>query len=361
MRDLVLHPRSGLLLDFAEENFGGDEQQAIIADWYERRQAGRKPLVDEGEFICHVHRNRDRPWLYLRQRDGLLIAAHWRNTGLAGSHEIVHGVSDEHKRQVDYLQRAGETAGFEVKREVALATKVRSDAVIYGTQVQMGVEVQRSGLTATAAKARTTKARHAGIEPVWFSDSRSDPRWLGHVPGIRMNPEVPWDTLPGQRSVSVVSGVRVLVPKQCQDIRNGQCPQRRYGCTEWHPDHEPRLNTFVDDLAELVPAGELVPILYRTSSDREQVLILSKPDKARYESMIGAPADVPLRQRIREQFREGSRIDCVADAGGFVQSLRCPEHGIFLIENVPGKHYCRLCHQRHMNAKASPTTPFPSQ
>jgi hypothetical protein len=57
MRDLVLHSRSGLLLDFAEDDFGGEEQQAIIADWHERRRAGRKPLVDEGEFICHVHRN----------------------------------------------------------------------------------------------------------------------------------------------------------------------------------------------------------------------------------------------------------------------------------------------------------------
>jgi hypothetical protein len=67
--------------------------------------------------------------------------------------------------------------------------------------------------------------------------------------------------------------------------------------------------------------------------------------------MIGAVADVPLRQRTREQLREGSRIDCTADAGGFVQSPQCPEHGIFLIESVPGKHYCKLCHQRDMNAR----------
>ena len=76
---------------------------------------------------------------------------------LADSHEIVHGVSDEHRRQVDYVEGAGQSAGFEVKREVALATRVRSDAVIFGSQVQMGVEVQRSGLTATAAKARATR------------------------------------------------------------------------------------------------------------------------------------------------------------------------------------------------------------
>jgi hypothetical protein len=268
--------------------------------------AGSRPQPEfKGEFICRLHRNHEQPGLYLRQDGGLVIAAHYPHAGLRGSHEIVHGISDEHRRQVDYVQRAGECAGFEVKREVALATRVRSDAVIYGSHVQMGVEVQRSGLTVTAAKARTTKARHAGIEPVWFSDSRSNPRWFGHVPGVVMNPDVPWDRLPGQRSVTVVSGVRVLVPKLCQDIRNGQCPRRRYGCSAWHPDHEPRLDTFVDDLAELVPAGELVPILYLPLSGQEQVLIFSKPDKARYESIIGASADLPLRRPTRERLQQG--------------------------------------------------------
>lgn len=208
MRDLVLHSLSGLILDFAEDDFGGAEQAAIIQAWRDR---GHKPEF-MGEFICCLHKDHEVPWLYLRQRGGLVIAAHYPHSGLAGSHEIVHGVSDEHKRQVDYMQRAGESVGFQVKREVTLVTRVRSDAVIYGSQVQMGVEVQRSGLTARAAKARTTQARYAGVEPVWFSDSHSDPKWLGHVLGVRMNPEVAWDTLPGQRSVTVVSGVRVLVP-----------------------------------------------------------------------------------------------------------------------------------------------------
>jgi hypothetical protein len=144
-----------------------------------------------------------------------------------------------------------------------------------------------------------------------------------------MNPEVPWDRLPGQRSVTVVSGVRVLVPKRCQDIRNGQCPRRRYGCNQWHSDHEPRPERFVDDLAELVPAGELVPILYLTLSGRVQVLIFSRPDKARYELIVEAPADVPLRQPPRERLGQGDRIDCTADAGRFVSAPRCPEHGVF--------------------------------
>jgi len=357
VRDLVLHQPSGLVLDFAEDDFGSAEHAAIIQAWRDR---GHKPQF-KGEFICLLHRNHKEPWLYLRQQDGLLIAAHYPGSGLAGSHEIVHGVSDEHKRQVDYVQRAGESVGFKVRREVALATKVRSDAVIYGSQVQMGVEVQRSGLTARAAKARTTQARHAGVEPVWFSDSHSDPKWLGRVPGVRMNPDVAWDRLPGQRSVTVVSGVRMLAPKHCQDIRNGQCPRRRYGCNQWHPDHEPRPETFVDDLAEMVPAGELLPILYRTLSGREQVLIFSKLDKARYESIVGAAADVPIHARTRERLQQADRIGCTADAGPFAQSPRCEEHGIFLVDLVPGRPYCRFCHQRDMNARGLAIYPLPNR
>ena len=355
MRDLVYHPQSGLMLDFAKDDFGGPQQAAIIQAWHDGWRPG------PGDLICHFHRNYERPWLYLQQRGGLMIAAHWHNTGLADSHRIVHGMSDEHQSQVEYVQRAGESAGFEAKREVGLPTSVRSDAVIYGSKVRMGVEVQRSPLTIRAAKVRTTKARYAGVEPVWFSDSKSDPSWLGHVPGIRMNPEVPWDTLPGQRSVTVVSGVRVLSPKPCQEMRNGQCPMRRYGCNQWHPDHEPRLNTFVDDLAALVPAGELVPIVFQTLSGRKQVLIFSAVDKERYEAMVEAPADLPLHQRTPQTPQRSGRIDCNADAGGYVETPRCAEHGNFLTEIVPGRLYCRFCHQTDMNARGLGNYRVPGQ
>src|SRR5215475_15259978 len=100
MRDLVYHPRSGLLLDFAETDFGGDEQAEIIRRW-----RSRDHHTDPGEFICHCHRDSVQPWLYLQQRGQLLVAAHWPGTGLAGSHEISHGTSPEHRRQVEYVRR----------------------------------------------------------------------------------------------------------------------------------------------------------------------------------------------------------------------------------------------------------------
>jgi len=344
-----------LTLDFGDVDFGGSEQAAIIADWQARRAVGRRTLADEGEFICHLHRDHERPSLYLRQdKGGQIVAAHWPGAELAGSHEIVHVVSDEHRRQVDYLQRAGESEGFEVKTEVHLPTMVTPDAVIYGSQVQMGVEVQRSAITATLAKARTTKARHAGVLPVWFADSQSDPRWLGHVPGVRMNPKTSWATLPHERSVTVVSGVREIVPRHCQDMHNSQCPRRRYGCNQWHADHEPR-GVWVDDLAALFPAGQLVPMLYRTLGGREQVFIVTSGDKARYEGMVGRPADLPLRQPARLRRDQDGRIDCTADAGALVvatvASRYCERHNKWMIENVPGSLYCPSCFREDKAAR----------
>lgn len=308
MRDLVLHHPTGLLLDFAEDDFGGEREAAVIDAWRRTHGSGH------GEFICWTHRAHEKPWLYLQARGDLLVACHWPGSELAGTHEISHGVSDEHKRQVEYILRAGAAAGFDVKTEVRLPTKVRSDGVIYGP-TEMSAEVQRSALTAREAKARTTKARKAGVLPIWFSDAaNSDPLWLGSVPGVRMN-EQQWNTVPRAGSVTVVSGTRIIVPRRCQNIPNSRCPDRRRGCNRWHPTHEPRLGTTVDDLAALVPAGELVPILFRKLSGHgEHVFIVSRNDKARYESMVGQSADLPLRQKERRP-RAGSRTTCSADAG----------------------------------------------
>jgi hypothetical protein len=106
VKGLVEHPRSGLTLDFGEDDFGGSDQAAIVAEW----QARPGHRAQRGEFICVSHRNHEHPELYLRQRGSQLIAAHYPWSGLAATHAIVHGVSDEHRRQVHYLQGRGRLA-----------------------------------------------------------------------------------------------------------------------------------------------------------------------------------------------------------------------------------------------------------
>lgn len=307
MRDLVIHAPTGLELDFGEDDFGGPREAAVVAAL--RQRSGG---TERGELICYVHRDHEKPWLYLQQRGRTIVAAHWPGSKLDGSHQITHGVSDEHKRQVEYIARAGDAAGFDVGTEVSLPTKVRSDAVIYGPTTT-GIEVQRSALTARDAKARTTKARRAGVLPIWFSDAARNPQWLFQVPGVRMN-EQPWNTVPRAGSVTVVSGVRVISARRCHNIPDSPCPNRRRGCSLWHPVHEPRLGVTVDDLAALVPSGDLVPINYKTLSGRTYTLIVGRNDKERYEAVSGVSADLPLRPRER-LVRTGERTTCTADAG----------------------------------------------
>jgi hypothetical protein len=271
-------------------------------------------LTNPGEFICRRHRHHERPSLYLRKDHGQLIAAHWPGSGLESAHEIVHGVSDEHRRQVDYLQRAGEVEGFEVRTEVHLPTRVVPDAVVYGSQVTMGVEVQRSAATAALVKARTTKARRAGVLSVWFSDAHARPRWMFQVPGVSLNPGTSWATVPPPRTVTVVAGVRQLLRRRCRDWPNGPCPQHSRGCAQWHPDHA-ALPVWADELPAYVPAGKLVPMVFHTFSGREQVLIVTPDDKRRYEVMVGHAADLPLTPGTPRRAGQGERIECAADAG----------------------------------------------
>jgi hypothetical protein len=208
MKSLVEHPTTGLTLDFSQVDFGGPGQEEIIVAWLARREANVKPLTRKGEFLCAQHRDYENPWLELRKLPGQLIAAHWKGSALAGSHEIVHGVSPEHQRQVEYVQNAGEAAGFQVDVEKFLPTKVKPDAIVYRSHADMGVEVQRSHLTVPAARSRTTKALQAGVTPVWFTDSNRNPKWLGHVPGVRLNPAIAWDRVSQPRTVEVAGSGR---------------------------------------------------------------------------------------------------------------------------------------------------------
>jgi hypothetical protein len=181
----------------------------------------------------------------------------------------------------------------------------------------MGVEVQRSHLTVSAAKARTTKALQAGVTPVWFTDTARNPPWLGHVPGVRLNPKIPWDRVPRPRTVSV-AGVRRIVERNCRTWAGSPCPRHSRGCSRWHPDHVPQLGVFADDLAELVPVGELVPMRFRTFDGRKQVLIVPAEGKDRYEAMVGQAADLPVKAAARRGMPAGQEglIECATPRAG---------------------------------------------
>ena len=167
-----------------------------------------KRLADPGEFICHFHRDHENPSMYLRMDEdtGRVAAVHWPGSGL-DAHTIVHAPSPQHGYQAEYLGNAAEAVGHQVAMEEYLPTGVKPDLLISGPRAVMSAGVQRSRISVPTAKRRTTQALLVGATPTWFTDTRANPKWLGQVPGVRINPEIPWDTVPRPRTVSV-AGVR---------------------------------------------------------------------------------------------------------------------------------------------------------
>jgi hypothetical protein len=75
---------------------------------------------------------------------------------------------------------------------------------------------------------------------------------------------------------------------------------------------------WADELPAYVPAGKLVPMMFRTFTGREQVFIVRPDDKDRYEVMTGRSADLPLTLRAGGRVGQGERVECAVDAGGLV-------------------------------------------
>jgi hypothetical protein len=319
MRDLVEHPSTGLTIDFSKADFGGLGQAAVVDDWRARRAAGRSGrLAGPGEFVCHLHRDHENPWMYLRMDEdtGRVAAVHWPGSDLE-AHRIVHAPSPQHGYQAEYLGNAAEAVGHQVAMEEYLPTGVKPDLLISGPRATMSAEVQRSRIGIPTAKRRTTQALLAGATPTWFTDTRANPKWLGHVPGVRFNPEIPWDTVPHPRTVSV-AGVRHIVERNCRKWPGSPCPRHSRGCNAWHPDHAPQRGVFADDLAELVPAGELVPMEFKTFGGRKLTLIVFAESKARYEAMVGHSADLTLNPTSRRRMPSGQvgLIECNSESAG---------------------------------------------
>jgi hypothetical protein len=317
VNDDVLHVASGRLFNLHEADVGGDDR-ALVEEIYSRRP------VKRGVLLCLKHGSD----LYLRPVRGHFWGVHF--DGTHADHRPFAGMSDEHKRQTDYLVRAAEDAGFSTEREVALPG-VRPDAVVTGPLASVAIEVQRSALTAAAAVLRTKKTIAAGLATsVWFNDrdQSCQPSWAFKVPTIGMN-LMRWDTLPPRRAAAVTTGVRIIKAERCD---GGQCRWGRRGkraCGGFHPVHVPHLvetatnrtsyrerDTFdralkVDDVAMMLPAKLLLPLRFRG----RDVLLVPPESVARYEELTGRPAELvfnPLAASVVDARPDPGLRECVS-------------------------------------------------
>jgi hypothetical protein len=232
--------------------------------------------------------------VYRSPMTGDYFARHFAGGG-HGSHAVVRE-SDEHRRGKDYWLRGFDAAGLEGATEVSTNNRTRLDVAAFGGLVPTGVEIQWSQLTTAQAKRRTTQTMRATgiigknarpltkeILPVWFSPSQGRPSWLYEVPTVEAR-GLAWDFLPPSRSV-MAEGVRRIEQEKCTPgSRWAQCPVTgRNWCRGWHPLQVVRTGLTIDEVAALVPAGQLVPLRYFTGA----VYLTDRESSSRYAELGG--------------------------------------------------------------------------
>jgi hypothetical protein len=99
--------------------------------------------------------------MFIRRRGGRYFAAHFPGGG-HGEHQISLE-SPAHRRQKDYWVRGAQAAGLSAATEYPVRGG-RLDVAITGGKVQTDIEIQRSEITPSTAKRRTTKY-HKGRVP----------------------------------------------------------------------------------------------------------------------------------------------------------------------------------------------------
>lgn len=299
MNGELVYRRNGIeiTIDLFEPDYGHELGREIVETWHGKIRRSDPVLFCEAT-------GQPQP-VYLREVRGRMYASHF--DGSACNSHSPSPMSDEHKRQVDYVVRAASASGHSVETEVSLGTGVRPDVVIRGQQ-EVAIEVQRSGLTRRAALTRTAKAISAGLaSSTWISDRDypdRKPDWFWRVPSVGMNKQL-WDAIPPRGAVTAL-GLREVYQARCALPDFPACPVTgRRPCGGWHVDHRPWMGVTVDQVAEMAPERGIVPLNWFG----RHVLLVSPKSRALYEGATGRSADWQPTLR-RPANRQHTRIDC---------------------------------------------------
>lgn len=234
-------------------------------------------------------------WVYLQKRRSEWVICHSHNgIGREFRNHEIHLMTDQHRWQQDYYDRAAQAAGWHTAQEVVLDTGTRLDLVIEGPGGRYGIEVQHSALSVPKVRARNRKALRSGITTVWSADQR-EPAWAFKVPHVETN-ELPHGHLP-RGSWTVTTGPRQLVRVFCSsryDHLLPRCPRpharARTWCGKYHAVFRPKLGLVADDIAEQVPAGILVPLDTRT---KQGIILVSADDRKVWQNEFASAYSPP--------------------------------------------------------------------
>jgi hypothetical protein len=363
MQNQILYTPDQIELDLSRPDLGHPDGLEILKRHY--RQS-KHPNMGYSKarpaFVCLEHEGGENPGLYLKKLNGEWWAVRYES-GACASKRLPAPMSDEHKRQTEYWARAAQDAGYRVEVEHNLHTGTRPDALIHGP-VKTGIEVQRSSMTAVRAVERTGKAEGAGVTDVWFSGKSSDPPWAWRVPTVlprelgidRPQEDGTWMVLPPRRAVAA-AGLRVIRALKCAVGNLDRCPYGRNWCGRYHPRPAPWGRLAVDDVAAMVPAGEIVTLRFygvrMLVSKFYDAIFLVSPDHLKlYEELTGWSGHASFRPEAEDRTRKPS-------AGAECRNVQPPGQRVMASPGQTPKHrgiwgtdphtpmWCETCEQRH--------------
>lgn len=249
-RNPVFYEPAGCNLDLDRSDLGLPQGEDLLDKLL--RMRGRVPVERRGLICpdCRDLRDRRVP-MYLVQRDGVLLASHYRRPGEKRiSHE-----SDEHLARKERVAKDSEDHGFRADIESSAADgHARLDVRISGANgIVLGYEPQLSEQTARGMRAREGFRRRGGIRSVWdFTDP--DHPGVGTVPYVR-TPNLPASVIRVQKNpIAVRDGNFVIEEGHCSPGGTiTRCPNKPYDpenptdtgyCSGWHrilvPVHQSR-------------------------------------------------------------------------------------------------------------------------
>jgi hypothetical protein len=227
---------------------------------------------------------------------GRYFARHYPGGNPDQHRHLIATMSDEHRRQAEYSQRAAADHGLAAVVEKSTGNGTRLDVAISG-HADTGFEIQRSALSRASAKARATKSFGAGWVTAWITDRKDLPDWVDHVPTARL-------TVRGDewsRGIPAPNTARVIV----SDFTRERDRDKK-SC--WRYVRTPR-TVLLDELAYLMPAGEVIPVAIGTTG---LVVLADKRagdviDSCTYPgaSVWRPTSDTPRQQESAQTFSRG--------------------------------------------------------
>ena len=288
---------------------------------------------DDPAFTCLAN---GQPMSVWRHRNGRYFLKHYPG-GAHGGHTVALGLmSDEHRNQTEYCQRAADRAGLRTILEHPTVGRTRLDLAVVGAE-QAGIEIQHSHLSRAAAKSRARRSLGAGWPTAWVTDTMQDPDWADHVPTARLTvrgltPELDWSAMPRPHSAKVAVSM-------FKRVREG---------ARWSFLRSPTA-IHLDELPVLMAAGEILPVRY---GSKGFVVLADKASAVLAEelapgSALWDPGQADDFKRRKETFQTKS-LRCVNP-----HAARCSictgelETGWAITNGIC--NYCELDRQRRSN------------